>query len=270
MRYIGNKTRLLPFIAHTLSRHGVTGGTAVDPFSGTASVARMLKRRGFRVVAGDLMAYGYVFARAYVQTAREPDVSTLARNLGLRTHTLCAVISLLDGMPPAPGFIHDHYAPAGDGGRMYFTPENAARIDAIRETIDDWRRDGLLDDDAFHLLLTSLIEAADRVANTTGVYAAWVKTWQPNAQRPVQLRVPPIVAGNGGRAVRGDALDIVRGAGTFDLLYLSPRAGPAAPSARAARPVSWMMTPSGATGPAPAAAKRPSGPSSRTRTVATS
>src|SRR5690606_6181763 len=102
-----------------------------------------------------------------------------------------------------------HFTPAGEvgreHGRMYFTPENAARIDAARETIQAWRTTGMIGDDAFYVLLAALIEAADAVANTAGVYAACIKSWQPNALRPLRLRTPRIVAGNGCRAFRRDA-----------------------------------------------------------------
>ena len=57
VRYIGNKTKLLAFIGDVLDRRGIRGGTAVDPFTGTASVARALKTRGFHVVASDVMEY---------------------------------------------------------------------------------------------------------------------------------------------------------------------------------------------------------------------
>lgn len=226
MRYIGNKTKLLAFIGSVLDERGIAGGMAVDPFSGTASVARMLKKRGFRVVASDLMEYGHVLAHAYVQVARRPDLSVLAERLGVRSLSLRTVTRHLDRLPGSPGFVHAHYSPDGRAGRrhgrMYFTPENAARIDAIRLTIEDWKRREWIDDDAFHLLLAALIEAADRVANTTGVYAAYVKSWQSNALRPLHLRAPEIVNGNGCHARRADAIDTVRSAGTFDLLYLDP------------------------------------------------
>ncbi|HEX2165725.1 MAG TPA: DNA adenine methylase, partial [Longimicrobiales bacterium] len=75
---------------------------------------------------------------------------------------------------------------------------------------------------AYHTLLAALIEAADRVANTTGVYAAFVKSWQPNARRTLELRVDPLVRGNGCTAARSDAIEAVRNAGDFDLLYLDP------------------------------------------------
>ncbi|HSJ15730.1 MAG TPA: DNA adenine methylase [Longimicrobiales bacterium] len=226
MRYIGNKTRLLSFIRGTLRRRGIAGGAALDPFCGTASVARALKRWGFAVTASDIMAYGYVFARAHVAVTQEPDFSVLARTLRLRSARLRAVLHHLDRLPARASFIHEHYSPAGGEGarwgRMYFTPANAARIDAVRHALHEWAAAGLIDADAHDVLLAALIDAADRVANTTGVYAAFVKSWQPNALRPLRLLAPAMVRGNGCQAHREDAHALVGRAGRFDLLYLDP------------------------------------------------
>src|SRR5688500_9285416 len=85
MRYIGNKTRLLPFILRTLKRLGVNPGTAHDAFSGTAAVGRALKSAGWRVVSSDLMTYSYVLQRAYVVASRMPSFTALvAGDAGLR------------------------------------------------------------------------------------------------------------------------------------------------------------------------------------------
>ncbi len=224
MRYIGNKTRLLDFIFGVLEERGITAGRAVDPFTGTASVARALKERGFHVVAADVMEYGYVFGRAYVAVTGEPDFAGVGGEVG--DTSPAGVVAYLNALPRRPGFIHRHFSPAGDVGRrygrMYFTAANAARIDAVRDTIEAWHQAGRIDDDGFHVLLAALIEAADRVANTTGVYASFVKTWQPNARRRLKLNPPRIVPGNGCRAYRADALVIAREEAPFDLLYLDP------------------------------------------------
>jgi adenine-specific DNA-methyltransferase len=73
----------------------------------------------------------------------------------------------------------------------------------------------------YPVLLTSLIEAADRVDSTTGVQMAYVKQWAPRSFNPIELRVPELVAG-AGQAVRGDACALVRELGAFDLAYLDP------------------------------------------------
>ncbi|HUG39647.1 MAG TPA: DNA adenine methylase [Longimicrobiales bacterium] len=232
MRYIGNKTRLLGFIRRVVKARAISG-SAVDPFSGTASVAQELKRLGFRVIASDIMTYGYVFARAYVQATRLPSAPGLADEVlavdgaaGDGAPSFADVLHHLDGLDPLGGFVHRAFSPDGaegrEHGRMYFTGDNAARIDHIRSRLEEWRRAGRIDDDLFHLLLAALLEAADRVANTTGVYASFVKSWQPNARRRLRLRVPDIVQGNGCQAHRKDALALVPDLEPFDLLYLDP------------------------------------------------
>ncbi len=79
----------------------------------------------------------------------------------------------------------------------------------------------------FPLLLTSLIEAADRVDSTTGVQMAYVKQWAPRSAKPLELRVPELLDGPG-RAIQGDAVELTSAAapgpalGHFDLAYLDP------------------------------------------------
>jgi adenine-specific DNA-methyltransferase len=206
MRYIGNKTKLLRFIGGVLRRRGIRAGRAVDPFCGTASVARELKRLGFQVIAADIMEYAHVLAKAYVEATHVSD-------------ELPERLEQLSQLPPARGFISEQFsAPA----RMYFTEANAARIDAMRTQIHEWQTsEGVSATDGY-LLLAALIEASDRVANTTGVYAAYVKSWQPNARRPLELRIPRVIRGNGCYAHRRDAIDLVSQLEDFDLLYLDP------------------------------------------------
>lgn len=114
---------------------------------------------------------------------------------------------------------------------MYFALDRARRIDAIRERLHDWHVTRAITDDEFYILLAALLEAADAVANTTGIYAAYIKQWQPNALRDLRLRLPVIVPrpmgmrGDSGarcEAYQGDVLDIASRAGRFDLLYLDP------------------------------------------------
>ncbi|MEO5510231.1 MAG: DNA adenine methylase, partial [Longimicrobiales bacterium] len=154
MRYIGNKTRLLGFIRRVIRARAIPHGHAIDPFTGTASVGRALKRWGFTVTASDIMHYGYVLARAYVEAGHEPDFTALGDAIELQKPTLRRVLSHLERVPVQPSFIHEHYSPDGGAGaahgRMYFTPQNALRIDSARVRIEEWRCAGLVDDDGYH------------------------------------------------------------------------------------------------------------------------
>jgi adenine-specific DNA-methyltransferase len=106
---------------------------------------------------------------------------------------------------------------------MYFTHENAGRIDVVRRQLEKWRGEGLINDEAYYILMAALLEGADRVANTAGVYAAFIKEWQPNARRPLRLLPQrPVRGPRGSAAYQDDAAQVARALGPIDLLYVDP------------------------------------------------
>jgi adenine-specific DNA-methyltransferase len=213
MRYIGNKTRLLPFILRTLKRSGIEAGSVHDAFAGTASVSRALKAKGWEVHCSDLLMSSYVFQRAYVVAdCADATLSDCARELA--------------ALAPAEGFISQHFSPAGgeiSAGRMYFTPANAGKIDAARDELETWRRAGRVGEDNYFLLLAAIIEGADRVANTAGVYASYMKKWQPNARRTFTIEIEqPVRAARPAHAHLMDATEAAQSIGEVDLVYIDP------------------------------------------------
>jgi len=250
MRYIGNKTKLLPFLHGAIAKLGIAPGVAHDAFAGTAAVGRALKASGWRVHSSDLMTYSYVMQRAYVVASRVDGFEALAKadpairrlfrtgravsgtthltspvlpdHLGTRIGRMQAIADHLSGgVPSVDGFFARNFAPVG--GRMYFTDENARRIDAARTTLHQWHRDNLVPDDSFYVLLAAVIEGADRVANTAGVYAAYIKSWQPNALRPFMVVAEaPIASRSRCVAHQADAEHVADAVGPIDLLYVDP------------------------------------------------
>jgi adenine-specific DNA-methyltransferase len=203
IKYLGSKRRLVPVLGAIASAVGAR--TALDLFSGTTRVAQELKRRGARVSAVDSARYAEVFARCYIATdAAAVDLADL-------TATICR----LNRLSGVPGYVTETFCQRS----RFFQPFNGERIDAIRTVLDrDYAGSPL-----FPILLTSLIEAADRVDSTTGVQMAYVKQWSARSHKPLALRVPHLLAG-AGRALRADACDAVadEGLGRFDLAYLDP------------------------------------------------
>ena len=233
MRYIGNKTKLLGFIDEAMETLGIRSGIFCDIFAGTASVARHMKSRGFKVICGDIMRYSFVLQWAYVVVNTYPRFAKLPREVGING-------SWVEGDTPGPlqkvvqflnqqtdgegGFIYRSYCPGGTGGRrLYFTDENGKRIDAIRQTLDDWRCQERLTDDEYYLLLAALLESTDAVANISGVYCAFLKEIQPNADRRLCLRSPALTTGNPQRhqAYQRDANELIARI-HCDILYLDP------------------------------------------------
>jgi adenine-specific DNA-methyltransferase len=177
--------------------------TALDLFTGTTRVAQAFKAQGVAVTAVDTARYAHVFAQCYI----EADAAAMDRT------ALNAAVAHLNGLPGRPGYVHDTFSQEA----RFFQPFNAARIDAARDAIEqDYAGSPL-----YPILLTSLIEAADRVDSTTGVQMAYVKQWAPRSANPLTLRVPDLLPG-AGQAVLGDALVVAPQLGPFDLAYLDP------------------------------------------------
>lgn len=201
IKYLGSKRRLVPVLGDLCTAAGTR--RALDLFTGTTRVAQEFKRRGAEVTAVDTARYAAVFAQCYVAL----DGRTVDRR------EVDAAIAELAALPGVDGYFTETFCVRS----RFFQPHNGARVDAIRDAIERDHRGSWL----YPVLLTSLIEAADRVDSTTGVQMAYVKEWAPRSYRPLELRAPEVLPGPG-RACRADATDAVRRLGGFDLAYLDP------------------------------------------------
>lgn len=201
IKYLGSKRRLVPVLGDMFEAAGAR--TVLDLFTGTTRVAQEAKRRGAHVSAVDTARYSEVFARCYVAT----DATTVDKD------DLDDALRALDALPGEPGYVTETFCRAS----RFFQPHNGARIDAIRAAIlRDFAGSPLEP-----ILLTSLIEAADRVDSTTGVQMAYVKQWARRSFAPLALRRPELLPG-AGTAVMGDAVEVAGGLGEFDVAYLDP------------------------------------------------
>jgi adenine-specific DNA-methyltransferase len=201
IKYLGSKRRLVPALGAICA--AADARTALDLFTGTTRVAQTFKRQGAHVTAVDTARYAEVFAACYVAT----DASRADRN------ALDDALRDLASRPPTPGYFTDTFCVQA----RYVQPANGARVDAIRDAIAHDYAGTPLEP----LLLTSLVEATDRVDSTTGVQMAYVKAWAPRSFRPLELRAPELLGGDGA-AMRADACDVAASLGPFDLAYLDP------------------------------------------------
>ena len=201
IKYLGSKRRLVPVLGGLFEASGAR--TALDLFTGTTRVAQEFKRLGGLVTAVDTARYAEAFARCYVVAdADEVDHGEVA---GALEH--------LAGLPGEPGYFTETFCESS----RFFQPFNGARIDAIRTALAA----DFADSPIFPILLTSLIEAADRVDSTTGQQMAYLKAWAPRSFKDLELRVPELLRGTG-TAVRDDAVTLAGELGPFDLAYLDP------------------------------------------------
>ena len=79
----------------------------------------------------------------------------------------------------------------------------------------------MLDPEAYVFLMASLLAATDRVANTTGLYGAYLKWWKSSTLEKLRLSEldPGDVVYQNGSASLGDAGDVRK---RFDVVYLDP------------------------------------------------
>jgi adenine-specific DNA-methyltransferase len=201
IKYLGSKRRLVPVLTRLCEAAGTR--RALDLFTGTTRVAQAFKRTGAHVTAVDSARYSDVFARCYVAT----DATAVDKD------ALEDALAALNALPGRAGYFTETFCVQS----RFFQPFNGERIDAIRDAIARDHAGSALEP----ILLTSLIEAADRVDSTTGLQMAYVKQWAPRSAQPLELRVPELIAGDGD-AIRGDALAVAPTLAPVDLAYLDP------------------------------------------------
>jgi adenine-specific DNA-methyltransferase len=201
VKYIGSKRLLVPVIERLVAALPVA--TACDVFAGTTRVGQGLRRAGLRVHSNDLASYSEVLGQAYIAAGEDVDRDRIR-----------ALLEHLSGLPGQHGYFTETFCVRS----RFFQPHNGMRVDAIRDEID---RLSLSEVDR-GLLLTSLLEAADRVDSTCGLQMAYVKRWAPRSFNDLELREPAAVAGPAGTVTRLDANALAPSLAGVDLAYLDP------------------------------------------------
>ncbi|MDR2644525.1 MAG: DNA adenine methylase [Endomicrobium sp.] len=231
MRFIGNKENLLNTINHALEQRNIKGKTFFDFFSGTTSVARFFKKKGYKVFSSDLLYFSYCLQYAYIKNNKEPDFKKLLPQINIKQSKLICfpldiVIEYLNNIKSIKGFIYNNYSVSGtshlEKQRMYFSDENAKKIDAIRIQIEFWKKEKVLTKEEYFILISCLIESVSFYSNVAGVYAAFQKKWDKRALKPFLLRRITLIFNNKKNEVfNTDSMQLVKNINT-DILYLDP------------------------------------------------
>lgn len=182
-RYIGSKARLVEALAPHLTRPGGTG-RFVDLFCGTGAVAETASRLGMPVVLNDTLVCAVTMAAGRLLSKQQVPFDKLG---GYR-----AAVALLNAETPVQGVLWKQYSPASASHcgieRRYFTEENAAKLDAMRQRVGAWHKEGTLNDAENTLLIADLLSATNRAANIAGTYGCFLSKWQKQALNSVSLQ----------------------------------------------------------------------------------
>ncbi|MFZ5990705.1 MAG: DNA adenine methylase [Deinococcota bacterium] len=169
--YIGNKRSLLGHIGIALERVkqrlGKNRLQVVDLFSGSGVVSRYMKAHASLLVSNDIEDYAAVISRCYLRNRSTVDFPTLSE-------IVSELNTIVASEPFPPGFIEEMYAPRDESNitredRVFYTRENAKRIDNYRRLIDE------VPLEMRDLLLGPLLSEASVHANTAGVFKGFYK-----------------------------------------------------------------------------------------------
>lgn len=211
MNYIGSKQKLSDFIKQSI--YSVAGNQLSDKvfcdlFAGTGVIGRSFKKEVKQIISNDMEYYSFVLNKNYIGNHKKIEYQSY--------------VDELNGLVGINGFIFEEYSQNGRANRQYFNEENGKKIDVIRQTIEHWKNNKKIDDNLYYFLLASLLESADKVANTASVYGAFLKHIKKSAQKSLILEPALFVENENEHLVfnqnSSELIKSIQG----DILYLDP------------------------------------------------
>lgn len=179
MDYIGSKEKVNEWMFKIMTENLEPKDTVfLDACSGSGSVSRYASALGYKkIISNDIME----FPSHIVRGALSFPVSSADVNSAID------IIGKMNSLPGVDGFFAKNYSESS--GRIYFSDENAKKIDACRIFIED----NVKDNPALKsYLLYCLLEALSSVSNTTGVQAAFLKKLKDRARKPMVISTAPV------------------------------------------------------------------------------
>jgi adenine-specific DNA-methyltransferase len=213
MNYIGSKFKLSSWIEEEVKKvvgDDLSEKTFCDMFAGTGIVGRTFKKNVKKVISNDLEDYSFALNKNYIENHKNiPNKEAFIEELNN--------LPLID-----TGFIYQNYCMGSGSERQYFSDENGKKIDTIRTQIEIWKKDKKIDDNLYYFLLASLIESADKVANTASVYGAFLKHIKKSASQKLVLEPAYFIENDNSHEVyKANSNDLIKNI-KGDILYLDP------------------------------------------------
>jgi adenine-specific DNA-methyltransferase len=213
MNYIGSKFKLSSWIKEEIEKEvsqNLSNKVFCDLFAGTGVIGRTFKKDVKSVISNDLEHYSYILNKNYIENHEELNAKS-------------KFIDELNSLPLIDnGFIYNNYCMGSGSKRQYFKDENGKKIDTIRVQIEKWKEEEIIDNRMYYFLLASLLESADKVANTASVYGAFLKHIKKSAGKDLILESAEFEVNDNSHQVHNrDANELIKEI-KGDILYLDP------------------------------------------------
>lgn len=199
-RYLGNKYKLLKFIKYVVDKTCGEFDSFCDIFAGTGVVGDFFNDSKTTIISNDLLYSNFVCFNTFLNGSK------------INLDSLSKKISYFNALKPEK----DNYFSINFGGK-YFTKKNAQKIGLIREEIEN------IVENQFEkmALISSLIYAADKIANTVGHYDAYRNNLDSVGEIKLLLPDIKIKKKNQNQAYCEDANELITKI-KCDILYLDP------------------------------------------------
>ena len=230
-RYIGNKTKLAPYILERTCQLIGEQGTVADIMAGTGNVSLEFRKKGYSVIASDIMTYSFHHLAVNLQISKSPTFINLFGTKQLTRlieDPYADVLTYLNALEPKQGFFFKEFSPEGNpingcNSRKYFTSNNAAKIDAIREKINEWIDMKYITPIEESLLKHTLIMAVNEIANISGTYGYFLSEFKKNTESPILLKPSVFYSENTiGHTVKLGFAEDLASTISADLCYIDP------------------------------------------------
>ena len=201
-RYLGNKYKLLGFIKGVVKKECKGINTVADIFSGTGAVASGFKNK--KVITNDFLYFNYICNYAW---------------FGAEKYDKSKMIELIKYYNQVNVY-EDNYM-SENFGNTFFSIEDCRKIGYIRENVEQLFKVQRINERERALLLTSLLYAMDKIANTCGHYDAYRKSGVFNSTLELTL---PLASNNNNpnnQCFNEDANSLVNRI-EADLVYIDP------------------------------------------------
>ncbi|MBU4360812.1 DNA adenine methylase [Candidatus Parcubacteria bacterium] len=232
MNYIGSKLSLLKFLEESIEKvAGKNNQVFCDLFAGTGAVGSYFKEKGYSVIANDIQYYSFVLNKHYIENHKILNFKNLIKKIPElkdikakeRGKFVCEYLSNLKGKK---GFIFKNYCLGGTENkkvqRQYFSDENGIKCDTVRQKIENWKEEKLINNQEYYFLLTSLIESIDKYANTASIYGAFLKHLKTTAQKEFVLKPASMIVNDQEHKVFNEDINKLIKKINGDILYLDP------------------------------------------------
>jgi len=203
-RYLGNKTKVLDLIKQVIDENVKDFYSFCDIFAGTGSVGAFFNDKNKKIIVNDFLYHNFISLKAFLSYEKFDEKK---------------ILELIDELNNLSTFKENYFSI--NFGDKYFCKQNAIKIGAIREKIDKWFLEDKINTKEKNILLTALIYAIDKIANTVGHYDAYIKKEIKEKEFKLKMLEIDLFKNKNNEIYNMDANILIREI-ECDVLYIDP------------------------------------------------